>query len=250
MVTEKMIEAAKLFDDMSPEESIGAFGGSGQWVELFTVRDLRELEAALSTDAEPEGEIAGQQGRYWMEVDGRWSNWFDITFNTWVPEPGVREVRNLYAESPQIAPAATVRTLEWDDRGETIRDRFKAPSILGDYYVAREKSGLFSWRTYLLHGSIIVGNADEAKAAAQADYEARIRSALSAQVQDVATAREFADRMFKLSGFMLSEEYRGKPAVTITFPDNAERNQFYSAIVDLSTHKTPAAPAAKLEEKP
>lgn len=55
-----------------------------------------------------------------------------------------------------------------------------------------------------------------------------------------ATAREFADRMFNLAGFMLSEEYRGKPAVTITFPDNAERNQFYSAIVDLSTHKTPS----------
>ncbi|NTE87258.1 hypothetical protein [Agrobacterium rubi] len=144
---------------------------------------VKIIYAALSTDAEPVGEIAGQQGRYWIGIEGRWSNWFDITFNTWVPEPGVREVRNLYAQPPQIAPAVAVRALEWDDRGETIRDRFKAPSILGDYYVAREKSGLFSWRTYLLHGSIIVGNADEAKAAAQADYEARIRSALSAQVQ-------------------------------------------------------------------
>jgi len=67
--------------------------------------------------------------------------------------------------------------------------------------------------------------------------------ALSAQVQDVATAAEFADRMFKLHGFMLSEEYRGNPAVTITFPNGEERNQFYSAIVELSTHKTPPAPA-------
>lgn len=57
------------------------------------------LEAALSA-AEPAGEVAGQQGRYFMSNEGRWSNWFDITFNTWVPEPGVREVRNLYAAAP------------------------------------------------------------------------------------------------------------------------------------------------------
>lgn len=34
------------FDDLSPEESIGAFDGSGQWIELCTVGDLRRALAA------------------------------------------------------------------------------------------------------------------------------------------------------------------------------------------------------------
>jgi hypothetical protein len=42
--------------------------------------------------------IVGQQGSYWIATDDRWSNWFDITFNTWVPEEGVRRVRYVYAE--------------------------------------------------------------------------------------------------------------------------------------------------------
>ncbi|MEN0115382.1 MAG: hypothetical protein AAGD15_01560 [Agrobacterium cavarae] len=53
MQSEELKRKSMAFDDMSPDESIGAFGGSGQWVELCTVRDLREFEAALSTDAEP-----------------------------------------------------------------------------------------------------------------------------------------------------------------------------------------------------
>ncbi len=52
MQSEELKRKSIAFDDMSPDESIGAFGGSGQWVELCTVRDLRALEAALSA-AEP-----------------------------------------------------------------------------------------------------------------------------------------------------------------------------------------------------
>ena len=52
MQSEELKRKAIAFDDLSPDESIGAFGGSGQWVELCTVRDLRALEAAL-TAAEP-----------------------------------------------------------------------------------------------------------------------------------------------------------------------------------------------------
>jgi len=84
----------------------------------------------------------------------------------------------------------------------------------------------------------------------QLAWDAFHAAALSAQVQDVATAAEFADKMLNLNWFMLAEDYRGNPAVTITFPDNEERNQFYSAIVELSTHKTAAAPAKQDDKEP
>jgi hypothetical protein len=84
----------------------------------------------------------------------------------------------LSTARPAQEPA--VMALDWVDRGEIITDRFKAPSIVGDYYVSLDRSGLFSWRTAVLHGRIVVGAAEEAKAAAQADYTRRILSALAA----------------------------------------------------------------------
>ena len=54
MQSEELKRKAVAFDDMSPDESIGAYGGSGQWVELCTVRDLRAFEAALYA-AKPAG---------------------------------------------------------------------------------------------------------------------------------------------------------------------------------------------------
>lgn len=163
------------------------------------------LEAAL-TAAEPSGEAAGQQGRYWMANEGRWSNWFDITFNTWVPEPGVREVRNLYAAPP--APSVAVKALEWetDTLMWTRDDGVELPA--SNYWTAKhhvigllpgwEISRFVDERFPKVTRSFVLRSGrnekefatlDEAKAAAQADYEGRIRSALSAQVQDVAEER-------------------------------------------------------------
>lgn len=53
---------------------------------------------------------------------------------------------------------------------------------------------------------------------------------------------DYADRMFNLHGFMLREEYRGKPAVTITFPDDKEANQFHRALCELSQHRSDRKP--------
>lgn len=78
-------------------------------------------------------EIAGQQGRYWMEAEGRWSNWVNITFNTWVPEPGVREVRNLYPLSAQVQDVAGWQTIETapKDGSEILLYREDCGVILG-----------------------------------------------------------------------------------------------------------------------
>lgn len=163
-------------------------GGVEAWnlIADFAVDNADAIEAALSA-AEPVGEIAGQQGRYWMRAEGRWSNWFDITFNTWLPEQGVREVRNTYAAPP--APSVVVKALEWKDvRGD---GSFAASTVFGLLYIASGKA--WGFRNYPDQYPV-EGGVAEAKAAAQADYEARIRSALTAQVQDVAGTVEAFDR--------------------------------------------------------
>lgn len=48
---------------------------------------------------------------------------------------------------------------------------------------------------------------------------------------------DYATRLFDLHGFMLLETYRGKHAVTITFPDLKEAQQFHNALVELSQHR-------------
>lgn len=105
------------------------------------------------------------------------------------------------AEPVKTAPAVAVKALQWRDEpvppsGETL-----APSVVGLYCIPHSGD-----RFYLrFRDAITLGDystLDKAKAAAQADYEARVLSALSAQVQDVAdlpqdvidlviTAREF-----------------------------------------------------------
>ena len=41
-----MRKALERFDSVAPDESIGCYGGSGQWIELGTVADLRALAGA------------------------------------------------------------------------------------------------------------------------------------------------------------------------------------------------------------
>lgn len=52
---------------------------------------------------------------------------------------------------------------------------------------------------------------------------------------------DYATRLFDLHGFMLLESYRGKPAVTVTFPDMKEAQQFHNTLVELSQHRVPSA---------
>lgn len=100
MVTEKMIEAAQLFDDMSPEESIGAFGGSGQWVELCTVRDLRNLETALP--------VANPIRWMWEERRFEESDVWDEMYGDEPPAPHkcVRKIQPLYDAHPALSTDA------------------------------------------------------------------------------------------------------------------------------------------------
>lgn len=89
----------------------------------------------------------------------------------------------LSAAEPQPAPSVAVKALEWSDEDN---GDFIAQSIVGWYHIGLPH---LTWNLMTPNGDVQSFNTlKEAKAAAQADYEARIRSALSAQVQDVAVA--------------------------------------------------------------
>lgn len=85
------------------------------------------------------------------------------------------------------APSVAVKALEWEKQamshGYGLFIRLARTSI-GDYQISHGTAG--KYEVYFNKGPISAAydSVPEAKAAAQADYEARIRSALSAQVQD------------------------------------------------------------------
>jgi Lar family restriction alleviation protein len=101
--------------------------------------------------------------------------------------------------APQPAPSVAVKALEWKRNGWV--EAFSQPDGLGVWYSISPRKPVHGPGEAPFSCRVIWGvpnqtegrylgedfqSVEEAKAAAQADYEARIRSALSAQVQDVA----------------------------------------------------------------
>ncbi|MBO0134616.1 DUF551 domain-containing protein [Agrobacterium burrii] len=130
---------------------------------------LEGLEAALSA-AEPVGffELTEEQG--YQQVSKR-----NVT------EPGVIP---LYTAPP--APSVAVKALEWNrDAGKPVDLYLVAKSVVGSYRISPMGREGFELRLFGTDPFPIYGSLAEAKAAAQANYEASILSALSAQVQDV-----------------------------------------------------------------
>lgn len=94
----------------------------------------------------------------------------------------------LYAAPP--APSVAVMALEWNSYREPGQSaRIKAVHPFGEYRIINNSRDGELWSPELGGVNVTFDGWEEAKAAAQADYEARIRSALSAQVQDVALLR-------------------------------------------------------------
>lgn len=102
----------------------------------------------------------------------------------------ITALRNeLFKRAQSTAPSVAVKALEWDP--------FRAETPFGYYHIDdqtdRTPEELAGRLPFLLSGSMLDlsrhsrhETLQEARAAAQTDYKARIRSALSAQVQDVA----------------------------------------------------------------
>jgi hypothetical protein len=134
-----------------------------------------------------------------------------------------------------------VKALEWYDK--------LARSVLGYYWIADAS------RKYLYFGAGkglgVFDTVEEAKAAAQADYEARIRSALSAQVQDVAgwqpieTAPKDGSEILAL---WKRSQIQSNGYGVVWFEDGSWREFDYECLVSDPTHwmplpSVPAAPA-------
>ncbi|SDJ25731.1 hypothetical protein SAMN05428983_0854 [Agrobacterium fabrum] len=90
------------------------------------------------------------------------------------------------------APSVAVKALEWKAHNEGFshgRMHYGTGAFGHWYGVSRVKAGCWGCVHHIDGKAVhlpMTESLEEAKAAAQADYEARIRSALSAQVQDVA----------------------------------------------------------------
>lgn len=163
-------------------------------------------EAALSTDAEPVAWTPTdlEKGRLYESPDFGTVEYLgtDVYYGetTLKFETGRRDIhrykyvlpKNLNAFlQPKAGPVKTapavavkVKPLEWRQgyRDENV-DIFQALT-LGGLYQVRTLNGVV-WLDNL-GAQVVYPSVEEAKAAAQADYEARILSALSAQVQDAA----------------------------------------------------------------
>ncbi len=91
----------------------------------------------------------------------------------------------VYDRPQRPAPSVAVKALDWEANGEGWRG---CGSIIYDVYPVAEGEGW--WAALSMAGYLPFRerckSPEEAKAAAQADYETRIRSALSRKVPDVA----------------------------------------------------------------
>ncbi|MCW0979359.1 hypothetical protein OK142_00930 [Agrobacterium sp. BT-220-3] len=148
----------------------------GVWRQHFV--EFADKLAALSA-AEP---VSYQRKTVygWREVDAA-----DIPHYRSVGQ----EIRGLY--TAPLAPFVAVEALEWKDVPDTSGEWVAAVGAMGNAYrceVFSTESGN-KWRVWsdAIRADLPTPfeALEEAKAAAQADYEARIRSALAAQVQDV-----------------------------------------------------------------
>lgn len=172
-----LVKLAKAVIEHAPE------GGDAFWDIKFS-----DIEAALSVAEPVAWRIVGKLpsgSNTWKVVEHEqqareeaksWGKMCDV------------DVYPLYAAPP--APSVAVKALEWNP--------YRAETPFGWYQIEDQRSvpesELKGRPPFLLFGSRLDysrhATLEEAKAASQADYEARILSALSAQVQDVAEDAE------------------------------------------------------------
>ncbi|WP_421416485.1 hypothetical protein [Agrobacterium tumefaciens] len=194
------------FDAMLPKGDINKME-SDPYAEIRAQRARAEAaEAEVKRMREASAPFA-TISKGWVDEEG----WTDIACqrDRIVDWFGPSDFRSLHqAHPPQPAPSVAVKALEWKQNSEDW-EIWSAPTILGPYDVMKI---LDKWEvTRNTVGKLgALETIEEAKAAAQADYEARIRSALSAQVQDVAAL----DERMKAAGMYTIAEMMGITPLT------------------------------------
>ena len=183
MVTDEMVEkAARAMCEAWHYSKIGTPDGDAEWrkkQDQYLKQARAALEAALSA-AEPVAEIVSAHGD--PEAFGE---------RELVARADIQKFpygTKLYATPP--APFVAVKALEWSTpHPTTTYPEWRALGLGFEAVIDKSKPtryGKFPLRINGRHTAEKFNTLEAAKAFAQADYEARIRSALSAQVQDVA----------------------------------------------------------------
>jgi hypothetical protein len=187
-ISEKQIEAAVT---AMAQQDITFANCDASW-QKRTIRAA--LEAALSA-AEP-----GQTEPYgyaFQHEDTGLEQVVDLQQVEWGFEknnPRWQKIGPVYLNRPyevKAAPSVAVKALEWHDRHDIpLRaNDLLAESVVGQFAIRPSSTGssyrlFMPWAHY--NDAKVFSSVEEAKAAAQSDYETRIRTALAAQVQDVA----------------------------------------------------------------
>ncbi|MFK3857801.1 hypothetical protein [Agrobacterium pusense] len=165
----------------------------------FAIRDLLDRVTALTV--KPHWEV--EEFKIWKGIDEEKPCWsgLNIVTDDWHEANSYVEYlsgnkpegvfRVAFAKFQPIgvtrpAPSVAVKALEWELRAYNSgnHNQYISHSIVGTYAITDLRTlGWFEWLNRSGGPVGRVETLEEAKAAAQADYEARIRSALSAQMQ-------------------------------------------------------------------
>ena len=164
----------------------GAIEDASVIAEIYAVIKREEANLSAAEPVKPYGYVYESTVRYF---DGRGPHRkVDFSYSKKnISDDDIEEfeISETAVYMPPPAPSVAVNTLEWEAHGEGWRG---CGSIIYDVYPAAEGEGW--WAALSMAGYLPFRerckSPEAAKAAAQADYEARIRSALSAQAQDVA----------------------------------------------------------------
>lgn len=90
------------------------------------------------------------------------------------------DVRRLSDLLNGAAPAVSVKPLDWEANPDDPEHSFVANAFGLTYEAGTDVGGLAYWGFFRqMRSRIVQGGVDDAKAAAQAEYEARIRAALA-----------------------------------------------------------------------
>ncbi len=182
-----MMNAERLYDE-------GGYKNVPQIIAEAIMAERARCEAALSTDAEPIKEEP--YGYAFQHEDTGLEQVVDVQQVEWGFEknnPRWQKLGPVYLHRPseaKAAPSVAVKALEWVYTERAV-GTYIARDERGDMYWINQSFGSDSYYFTTIRrvdGETLydADDLDTAKAAAQADYEARIRAALSAQVQDVA----------------------------------------------------------------
>lgn len=215
------------------------------WANVNNAENCRKIATALETIACVEQRGEAVAWRYWRPAfrDGVWSF---LTREDFERVGGVAGAEPLYLAAPPPPVAVTVKPLEWEVEALSRRQKepkfWYAETAIGGYTI--EKKNKF-WLGRPIPDSaknVYYDTLEAAKAAAQADYEQRIGSALVETPAPVAAVDRAA--LIEMVGRAICQEKIGNPDWPIGI--NKDGNAFEPHVSTIPAWKWHYGRAAEL----